>query len=62
MATRPLCEESELDELVRKQVANTKKKKAVELTERERAILELLEEDEVVNLGHVTRLKRSLSL
>jgi hypothetical protein len=62
MATRPLCEESELDELVRKQVANTKKKKAVELTERERAILELLEEDEVVNLGRVPRLKRSSNL
>jgi len=45
----------ELDALVKKQVQSIKRKESVELTERERAILQLLEEDELVNLGQVTR-------
>jgi len=47
--------QSELDALVKKQVASIKKKGTVEWTEREKAIVEMLEEDEVVNLGRVTR-------
>lgn len=47
--------QAELDELVKKQVVGIKKKKEVTFTEREKAILQLLEDDEVVNLDHVTR-------
>ena len=47
--------QEELDELVKKQVASVKKKVAVEYTEREKAILQLLEKEEVVNVGRVTR-------
>ena len=47
--------QEELDKLVKKQVASIKKKEKVELTERESAILQLLREDEVVNLGRITR-------
>jgi hypothetical protein len=47
--------QAELDKLVKKQVAGVKKKEKVVLTEREQAILQLLEDDEVVNLARVTR-------
>lgn len=47
--------QSELDELVKKQVAGVKKKEKVVFTEREQAIVQLLEADEVVNLARVTR-------
>lgn len=47
--------QAELDELVKKQVKSVKKKEKVELTERETAILKLIEEDELVNLGRITR-------
>jgi DDE family transposase len=47
--------QTELDALVQKQVKSIKQKEPVELTERERGILQLLEEDELVNLGQVTR-------
>ncbi len=47
--------QAELDALVQKQVKSIKQKKPVELTEREMAILQLLEEDELVNLGQVIR-------
>ncbi len=47
--------QNELDKLVKKQVASVKEKKKVELTERDKAILQLLEEDELVNLGRITR-------
>jgi hypothetical protein len=47
--------QSELDKLVKKQVASVKKKERTVLTEREQAILQLLEDDELVNLGRVTR-------
>lgn len=47
--------QAELDALVKKQVKSIKKKEDVNLTERETAILQLLEEDEVVNLGRVAR-------
>ena len=47
--------QTELDELVKKQVASVKKKEEVAFTEREKAILQLLEDDELVNLGHITR-------
>lgn len=47
--------QSELDKLVKKQVASVKKKEKAEFTEREKAILRLLEEDELVNLGRITR-------
>lgn len=47
--------QSELDSLVKKQVKSVKKKEEVALSERERAILQLLEADEVVNLGRITR-------
>lgn len=47
--------QSELDELVKKQVASVKKKEKVALSEREMTILELLGKDEAVNLGRVTR-------
>ncbi len=45
----------ELDALVKKQVESVKKKEKVELTEREMTILKLIEEDELVNLGRITR-------
>lgn len=45
----------ELDALVKKQVESVKKKEKVELTEREMVILKLIEEDELVNLGRITR-------
>ncbi len=47
--------QAELDALVKKQVESIKKKEEVELTERETAILQLLREDELVNLGQITR-------
>lgn len=47
--------QSELDELVKKQVGKVKAKEPVELTERETAILALLKKDEAVNLGRVAR-------
>jgi predicted RNA binding protein with dsRBD fold (UPF0201 family) len=47
--------QSELDKLVKKQIASVKKKEKAEFTEREKAILRLLEEDELVNLGRITR-------
>lgn len=47
--------QAELDALVEKQVKSIKQKEPVKLTEREMAILQLLEEDELVNLGRVTR-------
>lgn len=47
--------QTELDELVKKQVAGIKKKEKVAFTAREKAILQLLEDDEVVNLARVTR-------
>jgi predicted RNA binding protein with dsRBD fold (UPF0201 family) len=47
--------QTELDELVKKQVAGVKKKGKVAFTEREKAILQLLEDDEAVNLARVTR-------
>lgn len=47
--------QAELDELVKKQVKGVKKKEEAELTEREKGILQLLKEDEVVNLGRITR-------
>lgn len=47
--------QAELDKLVKKQVAGVKKKEKVVFTKREKAILQLLEEDEVVNLARVTR-------
>lgn len=48
-------QQTELDALVQKQVKSIKKKEPVNLTERETTILQLLEEDELVNLGQVTR-------
>ena len=47
--------QNELDALVKKQVKSVKKKEQLEFTAREAAILELLEADEVVNLGRATR-------
>lgn len=47
--------QDELDKLVKKQVVSVKKKEKVEFSEREKAILQLLEEDEIVNLGRITR-------
>lgn len=47
--------QSELDALVKKQVKSVKKKEQVAFSERETAILQLLEADEVVNLGRITR-------
>lgn len=44
----------ELDELVKKQVKAIKEQAEAELSERERAILQLLAEDDVVNLGRIT--------
>lgn len=47
--------QTELDELVKKQVAGVKKKEKVAFTAREKAILQLLEDDELVNLARVTQ-------
>ena len=47
--------QTELDKLVKKQVSSIKKGEEVEWTEREKQIMELLEKDELVNLGTVTR-------
>jgi predicted RNA binding protein with dsRBD fold (UPF0201 family) len=47
--------QAELNELVKKQVAGVKKKEKVAFSEREQAVLQLLEDDEVVNLARVTR-------
>lgn len=49
--------QNELNKLVKKQVASVKKKEKekAEFNEREKAILQLLEEDELVNLGRITR-------
>lgn len=47
--------QAELDALVKKQVAGVKKKEKVAFSEREKAVLQLLEDDEVVNLARVTR-------
>jgi predicted RNA binding protein with dsRBD fold (UPF0201 family) len=47
--------QAELDELVKKQVASIKKKEEVVFSEREKAILRLLEDDEVVNLTRITQ-------
>lgn len=49
----------ELDALVRKQVKAVKKQEDAELTEREQTILQLLKQDEVVNIGEVTRAQLS---
>ncbi len=47
--------QTELDKLVKKQVASVKKKEKVVFTKREQAIVQLWEDDELVNLGYVTR-------
>ena len=47
--------QTELDKLVKKQVASVKKKEQVVLSKREQEILQLLADDEVVNLARVTR-------
>jgi hypothetical protein len=47
--------QAELDKLVKKQVTSIKKKKKAAFTEREKAILQLLKDDELVNLGRITR-------
>lgn len=47
--------QAELDALVKKQVESVRKKEAAKLTEREVSILKLIEEDELVNIGEVTR-------
>ena len=53
--TAHYVKQSELDKLVKKEVASVKKKEKAEFTEREKAILQLLKEDELVNLGRITR-------
>ena len=47
--------QAELDKLVKKQVAGIKAKEEVVFTEREQAMLQLLADDEIVNLGRVSR-------
>jgi len=47
--------QAELNALVKKQVESIKKKEDVKLTDRETAILKLIKEDELVNLGKITR-------
>ena len=48
-------QQAELAKVVNKQVAGIKAKEEVAFTEREQAILQLLADDELVNLGRVSR-------